>query len=200
MKIRYLIPALVLLGGCNGGILAPPGEAPALYTLNAPEAPSSGTPVSWQLLIDQPKAPLDLDSARIAIIPAPYRLDYFANVIWADRVPAMLQALLLESFEKSGRIAAVQRQSGGLRDDFALSTDIEHFEVNAAQGAPAVHIGLTARLVRSRDRSIVATQAFEATAPTGSGFAGVVPAFDAALRDLLPKIVDWSLDAGSRNP
>ena len=200
MKILYLFPALLALSGCGGGILAPSGAAPTLYTLSATGTPSPGPAVAWQLLIDQPKAALELDSARIAIVPAPYRFDYFANVTWADRVPAMLQTLLLENFEKSGRIAAVQRQSGGLRDDFTLSTNIENFEVDASQGSPAVHIHLTARLVRSRDRTIIATQAFEANAPTGSGFDGVVPAFDAALKDMLPKIVDWSLAAGSRNP
>jgi cholesterol transport system auxiliary component len=112
----------------------------------------------------------------------------------------MLQELLLQTFDRSGRIAAVQRQSGGLKSDFLLTAEIENFEVDNAAAEPGAHIRLAARLVRSRDRAIVATRSFEATVPSGSSFDGAVAAFDSGLQSVLPQIVDWTLTQGSQHP
>ena len=43
---------------------------------------------------------------------------------WTDRVPAMIQTLLVASFENTGKIVAVGRESVGLRADFLLKTEI----------------------------------------------------------------------------
>jgi len=200
MKRIPLILLLLALTGCSG-LLAPSGSPAKLYTLSAPKEVAMTAPqANWQLLVAMPGAELDLDTPRIAIIPEPSRMDYYADVTWADRPPAMLQELLLQSFDRSGRIAAVQKQSGGLKSDFILTADIEDFEVDTTAGDPAVHIRVAARLVRSRDRAIVATRSFEANAPAGANFDGAIAAFDGALQSMLPQIVDWTLTQGSRNP
>ena len=196
----WLLLLPLLLAGCGGGLLAPSGPPPALYRLEAPrEVRVAGSPASWQLLVDKPTAPLALDTTRIAIIPAPGRIDYYADVAWADGVPAMLQELILQSFDRSGRIQAVQRQSGGLRADYILAVDLQDFEANAAENPAAIRIRLTARLVRMSDRSIVASRDFEAKAPIGNGFDTVVSGFDQALDALLPNLVAWTLSEGNRN-
>ena len=139
MKRIALIMLTTMLAGCSASSLLAPSGAPAkLYTLDAPKDVTTNAPqANWQLLIAMPDAPMDLDTSRIAIAPAPTRIDYYADVAWADRPSAMLQALLLQSFDRSGRIAAVQRQSGALKSDFILTADIEDFEVDAASGDPA---------------------------------------------------------------
>jgi cholesterol transport system auxiliary component len=201
MRRIALAVVSLMLAGCGGGLLAPSGSPAKLYTLSAPkDMTTSGPQANWQLLVAMPDAVLELNSARIAIAPAPARIDYYADVAWADRPPAMLQELLLQSFDRSGRIAAVQRQSGGLKYDFILTTDIQDFEVDAASGDPAVHIRVSARLVRSRDRAIAAARNFEATVPAGGSFDGAISAFNGAVQSLLPQIVDWTLTQGSRNP
>ena len=202
MKRIPLIVLLLTLSGCSASSLLAPSGAPAkLYTLSAPKEVSTSAPqANWQLLVAVPGAQLDLNTPRIAIIPAPSRLDYYADVTWADRPPAMLQDLLVQSFDRSGRIAAVQSQSGGLKSDFILSTNIENFEVDTTAGDPSAHIRVSARLVRSRDRAIVAARSFEANAPAGGNFDGAIAAFDGALQSMLPQIVDWTLTQGSRNP
>jgi len=200
--IRH-IPILLALAltGCSGGLLAPSGAPPKIYTLSAPkEIASSASQAGWQLLIAMPAAVNDINTTRIAIIPAPSRMDYYADVTWADRPAAMLQELLLQSFDRSGRIAAVQRQSGGLKSDFLLTTEIEDFEVDNAAAEPNAHIRVTARLVRSRDRAIVATRNFEATVPSGNSFDGAIAAFDGGLQAVLPQMVDWTLTQGNQHP
>jgi len=193
---------LLALTGCSASSLLAPSGAPAkIYTLSAPKEVATGGPqANWQLLIAMPGAETDLDTPRIAIVPAPSRMDYYANVTWADRPSAMLQDLLLQSFDRSGRIAAVQKQTGGLKSDFILTVDIEDFEVDAATGDPAAHIRIATRLVRGRDRAIVAARSFEASVPAGASFDGAIAAFDGALQSILPQIVDWTLTQGSRNP
>ena len=127
-------------------------------------------------------------------------MDYYADVSWADRPPAMLQELLLESFERSGRIAAVQKRSGELKSDFLLTTEIEDFEVDTTAAEPSVHIRVAAWLVRSRDHAIVAMRSFDALVPCGSVFNGAIAAFDNGLKSLLPQMVDWTLTQGSQHP
>lgn len=200
--MRSAAPILLILalGGCSASSLLAPSGAPAkLYTLSAPkQVTTSGTEIGWQLLIAMPSAGLDINTPRIAVIPAPSRMDYYADVSWTDRPPAMLQELLLESFERSGRIAAVQKQSGGLKSDFLLTAEIEDFEVDTTAAEPGAHIRISARLVRSRDRAIVAARSFETTVPAGS-FDGAIAAFDSGLQSLLPQMVDWTLTQGSQH-
>ena len=197
---RGILVLLLMLPGCADDLLGPSGPAPKLYTLVAPQAAASpGPTVTWQLLVDAPSATLALDSSRIAIAPAPNRIDYYADVAWADRAPAMLQEAILESFDRSGRIPAVQRQAGGLRADYVLALDLQNFEVDAAQASPAAHLRFTAKLVRMRDRSIVASHDFEADAPIrGAGFDAVTEAFEQGLGEVLPELVSWTLAEGDR--
>jgi cholesterol transport system auxiliary component len=198
---RSLLLLPIALAGCSASsLLAPSGEPAKLYTLSAPdEVAISAAQANWQLLIAMPDAALDINISRIAIAPTPDRIDYYANVAWADRPPAMLQEILLQSFDKSGRIAAVGRQSGGLKADFILSTDLQDFEVETGHGDPCVHLRITARLVRTRDRAIVATRSFDAAPPASGSFDGAIAGFDSAVAQLLPEIVGWTLTEGNRN-
>jgi len=199
MKAVPLLVAMLALGGCSN-LLAPSGAPAKLYTLSAAARADSKAPqVRWQLLVAMPDAALDLNNVRIALAPAPTRIDYYADVTWADRPPAMLQALLLESFDNSGRISAVQRQSSGLKSDFVLTSNIQDFQVETFD-QPIVHIGLTARLIRTRDRTIVASRRFETTSSAGANFDGAIAAFDTDLQTLLPQIVDWTLNQGAAKP
>lgn len=190
---------ILFLSGCTGNLLGPSGNPPNLYRLSAPaETQTAAASAHWQLVVEEPTATQDLDTARIAIAPDPARIDYYANVSWTDRAPAMVQELLLQAFERSGKIAAVQRQTGNVRPDFLLSSDLQNFAAEASAGA--VHVTLAARLVRMRDHTIVASRSFDATAPVSGSFDGTVAAFDRAMQTLLPQIVDWTLAQGNGNP
>ena len=203
--MKRVLPAaalLLLLDACSvGGLLAPSGAPARLYTLSAPATIATDGPrAGWQLLIGMPDAQMDINQVQIAVTPDSTRIDYYKEVAWADRPSAMLQALILQSFDRSGRIAAVERQSGNLKSDFQLNADIENFEVDAGAAAPAAHVRLTLKLVRSRDRTIVATRTFDVAKPAGPTFDGAIAAFNAGLAELLPQIVDWTLTQGNANP
>lgn len=193
---RWLAGGAVLgLAGCASLFVAtPPGH---LYRLSADGSSLPGLPrVAAQLLIDQPQAPAGLDTSRIALSRSPLSLDYYAGSQWTDRVPDLLQDLLVTAFENSGAIAAVGRTGAGLRGDFILATEIRHFEADydAAAGPPLVRVTLIARLVSAPRRTIVAQARFDRRVrAAGTGVPDVVAAFDAATDAVLRDIVVWTL-------
>jgi len=187
-----------LLAGC-ADIL--PGNTPKLFILTPKNTYDADLPkVPWQLLVEQPDAPLSLDTTRIALQNSPTTIDYFANAAWTDRAPIMVQRLLIESFENTGKITAVGRDAVGLRADYVLKTDLRDFEADYTDpnAPPTVRVRLVVRLVKMPERQIVGewgdTQ--RATASVNSTDA-IIYAFDEALGAAMKRVVQWTLRSGS---
>ena len=125
---RRLVPSAFIfaLAGCSGLF---GGEPIHLYRLTPKSTYPPNLPHrSVQLLVDVPLAPAGLDNSRIALSRSPVSIDYFADSEWTDRAPLLVQTALLQSFENSKTITAIDRESVGLRADFVLRTEIRHFE------------------------------------------------------------------------
>ena len=121
--------AALTLAGCGGNLIGPPSPAPQSYVLHPELGAIADAPsVPWQLIVGVPNAPESLDTERIALERAPNTMDYFANAQWADRVPLLVQSLLIEGFEKSGRIAAVGRERSDNRADYIMHTENREFD------------------------------------------------------------------------
>ena len=207
----WLGGASVALTGCAGG-LALLNSAPTLYTLTPKSTFDEDLPtVEWQLLIEIPAASAGLDTPRIALLRMPVRLDYFADVAWTTRAPEMVQTLLVESFENSGRIVSVGRESIGLRADYVLKTELREFqaeyfregqrpEAELQSIAPLVRVGINAKLVKIPEREIIAGENFEAVeVAEASTMDSIILAFDEALGKVLRRIVEWGLTQGQAN-
>ena len=180
--------------GCARLFVAPPGR---LYRLTPKSTYPSNLPhVTAQLLVDVPVAPAGLDTDRIALARSPITLDYFADSDWTDQVPLLVQAALVASFERSGTITAIDRESIGLRADFVLKSEIRHFEAEygAAGGPPNAWVAIGARLVKMPERAIIAQASFEQrTAAAENEVPSVVAAFDEALGAVMKDIVVWTV-------
>ena len=191
--------ALVLaLTGCTKLLgLGPP---PHLYRVTLRSTYPGDLPHrSGQLLVDVPFAPAGLDTARIALSRSAVSIDYFADSEWIDRVPLMVQTALLDSFESSGAITAIDREAIGLRADLILKTDIRHFEAlyDSRAGPPEVWVAIVTRLVDPSGREVVAHASFERRKQAqGNDIAQIVLAFDEALGGVINDIVAWT----ARNP
>ena len=175
-------------------------DPPSLYTLTPKSTFDEDLPnVSWQLLIEPPVAAAGLDTVRIALRRDPVTLEYYASVAWTERAPEMVQTLLVESFENSGRIVSVGRESIGLRADYILMTELREFQAEylGGAGAPEVRVRLNAKLVRIPQREIVAGENFEYVVPaTSNQFQDVIFAFDDALGKVMRRLVEWTLRVG----
>ena len=171
--------------------------APHLYRVTLKSTYPVNLPhLSGQLLVDVPSAPAGLDTARIALSRSAVSIDYFADSEWIDRVPLMVQTALLDSFESSGAITAIDREAIGLRADLILKTDIRHFEAlyDSRDRPPEVWVEISARLVDPSGRDVVAHASFERRKQAqGSDIAQIVPAFDDALGGVMEDIVGWTV-------
>jgi len=191
----------LLAGGCTG--LLPSIETPPnLYRLTPKSTFGDGlVPVSWQLVIDAPYAEAAINSQRIALMHSPIQVEYYARTNWTDRAPDMIQGLIVESFENSGMIESVGRQSAGLRSNFVLLPELREFQAEYFEpGPPVVRVRINVKLIRMPDRVIVDNQSFETTVTaTADEIGAIVLAFDEALGHVLKELVRWTLITGSQN-
>lgn len=199
---RFLLLAFTALplGACALADVAS-GPAPALYVLTAPEVDMpGGANAAAQLVVEEFSAPAAIDTARVVYKSSPNSIAYYAGARWADRAPRMIAALAVETLSDTGRFPAVTGPGAPVRTDLALSGDIRAFEAYRASGAgfgesaTSIRVSLFVRLVRLRDRSIVASREFTAEAKAGSGMDGVVAGYDAALDEVLTALALWTFE------
>ena len=199
LRTGFVVLLAGAAAGCADGLQSVLGEPPKLYLLTSKSAFSPGlSEVGWQLAIEPPIAEAGLDTARIALRRDPVSLEYYAGASWVDAAPIMIQTLLVESFENSGRIVGVGRQSAALRPDYSLRTDLREFQAEydgQGQGPPRVRVRLNAKLVKMPQRTIIGATTVERTeAAAAADMGSVVRAFDRALGKVLKRIVEWTFD------
>jgi cholesterol transport system auxiliary component len=194
---RRFLPGILVLGlaGCSG--LFGGGSPTHLYRVTPKSTYPPNLPhPSVQLLIDLPLSPAGLDTVRIALTRSAVSIDYFADAEWTDRVPLLVQTALVQSFENSRTITAIDRESVGLRADFILKPEIRHFEAvyDSANGPPEVWIEINVRLVNPSDREVVAQTSVEQRRPAlANDVPSIVMAFDDALGSVMKDIVEWTV-------
>jgi cholesterol transport system auxiliary component len=191
----FLLAVPAGLAACSGPLGG--GSPPQLYTLTPVKDFPPNLPRSTaQLLIEAPSAPGGLDTERIALMKSAISLDYFAGAAWTDRAPKMVQDLFVESFENTGKIAAIDRESLALRADFVLEPDLRDFTAIYATEGPTVRIRMGLKLVRLPEKQIVGQHTSSADTPaTENSVGAVVMAFDSALHKVMADAVTWTLTA-----
>lgn len=153
--------------------------------------------IAAQLVIDEPTAASSVNTDRIAVKPNPYQVQYFPKARWIDRAPLMVQTILVESFENTGKVAAVGRQAIGLSADFTLVTDLREFQATVGEGENApitVIVHLNMKIVQEPLGLIVASKSFQRQVPAvSSEMISVVIAFDKALGKTMGQAVEWTV-------
>jgi phospholipid/cholesterol/gamma-HCH transport system substrate-binding protein len=173
------------------------GGAPAqkiTYDLRAPENPGPPSKtIKGQLAIPEPTAVAMLETQRMLFSPAK-DVPSFADFLWADAIPKLLQARLIEGFENYDIAHAPLRNADVGRADFQLLIDVRRFRV-ALDSEPAVEIGLSARIVDKSGKVIASrlfedSQKFDKVEPTAA-----VAAFDAAFGRIAKDMIGWTVQA-----
>ena len=189
----------VWLAGC-GSLLGPSNPPAQIYRLNPQFAVQQvGQPVAWQLAVARPDTTQTLDTDRIALLRGSV-IDYYADAQWNDSAPRLVQSLLIQAFDKSGRVQAATRDSASLRADLTLATELRDFEAQYDSGnaAPLVVIDLQAKLLDQRGQVIASVESRQTTRASQNNVASVVEAFDQATAATLSRIVGWTLQATPR--
>jgi cholesterol transport system auxiliary component len=190
--------AMFILAGCSD-LIGPSSEPSQIYRIT-PVFPSTspGQPADWQLSISRPEASQSLRTDRIAL-QRNGTLDYYANAQWTDNSPQLVQSLLVEAFEKSGKIRAVGKDAEGLNANLILQSELRNFEAvyDSPDSAPHAVIDIEIKLIRPAAREVVASREFHQEVPaTANTVAAANLAFNAASAALLQSIVDWTVEQG----
>ena len=198
-----LAGAAPLIAGCGGIQLLPTPMQPQLYLLRPDIVAPAGAPVQWRLSVGTPDASASLDTERIALSRSATTMDYFANAAWPDRLPAILQRLLVQSFDASNRIVAVARDTTGVENDYVLETEIRDFEARYGDpnAAPQILVSIQAKLARMPQREIIASLNVRQQAQASENMLdAIVIAFNQATAAAIAQIADWTLKAPSPVP
>lgn len=173
------------------GASTPPPKT--VYNLQAAAAPATpGKPLKDQLVLPEPSTVTMYDTQRILFSP-PNDSAEFANAQWADTIPRLLQARLIQSFENYDIAHAPLRNADGVDANYQLLIDIREFQV-AAGAAPAARIAFSARLLKQG--KVVAARVFSASQPVDKvDPATVVAAFDGAFAAVAKGLIAWTVEA-----
>ena len=193
----------VLLGaGCAVPLAAcsllPNSPAAQIYRLDPTiDDPPDGPALQERLLVDLPNASASLDTDRIALTRDRTRFDYYADSVWTDRAPVLLQALLIEAFENDGGIAEIGRDAGTMTPDYLLATELRDFEASYAASddrPPDIVVELGLGLIRMADRQMIDRTTIRERAPARrNNVDAVVEAFDTAVGKVLAQSVAWTV-------
>ena len=134
-----------------------------------------------------------LETQRMLFSPAS-ELPGFSEFLWADAIPKLFQARLIESFENYDIAHAPLRTADIGQTDFQLLIDVRRFRV-AMDTGPAVEIALSARIV-DKDGKVIASRLFEES----QKFDKVEPqaavaAFNDAFGRIAKNMIDWTVQA-----
>ncbi len=194
---RRAVLTLTAAAGLSACTFPGAGEPPQLYTLTPKSTFDPNLPkVDWQMIVERPIAAAGLNTQRIALQKSPVTLDYFARANWTDTGPQLVQTLLIESFENTGKIRAVTRESTQLRPDYVLQTELREFQAEYASPSqpPTIRVRLNAKMIRLPDRVIIGNNTVERTFPAAKAdMDSIVLAFDEALGKVMKQIVEWAL-------
>lgn len=184
-------PALaagVLCLGLLGCALAG-SKPPATYDLVAPRSFSAKPrPAPWQLVVYEPTAVHALETNRLMVRPQADQVSYYKDVAWSDRLPRLVQARIIETFQNSGSVKAVSSGTG----QYALVTDLRAFQIDVTSGKAYAEIEIFAKLVNTGSGKVVATKGFSARVPATTDSPGdAIAALNQAFTEVLQDTMTW---------
>jgi len=174
------------------GVTAPPAKI--TYDLRALQnAGPAGKTINVQWTIPEPTAVTMLETQRFLFSPA-QEYPGFAEAMWADSLPKLLQARLIESFENYDIAHAPLRAADIGQTEFQLLIDVRRFRV-AVDSKPIAEIALSARII-DKNGKVVASRLLEES----EKFDHVAPpeaaaAFSEAFGRIAKNMIAWTVQA-----
>jgi cholesterol transport system auxiliary component len=132
-----------------------------VYVLRASAAPprSELTSSTVSLHVGRPIAGPGLDSDHIVLVQSDHRMSYFAGSRWPAALPAVVEALAVDTLRSSGAWSTVQDSGSAFSSDYLLQIVIRRFEAGYSGGsaAPQVHVVLDCTVGRRAGREVLAS-------------------------------------------
>lgn len=186
------------LEGIIGGLekLTGAGEKKPVmvYDLSAAkEFPALAKTIKQQMVVPDPSSILAFDTQKILIRSAAGTFSSIEDAQWADNLPKLMQARILQSFENAHQIGAVSRPIDQLEGAYRLELGIRNFQISLLP-APTAVVEFSARLLDGKG-NVVGARMFDASAPAKSVQASdAVAALDAAFAKATQELVVWTAE------
>ncbi|MCF8478786.1 MAG: ABC-type transport auxiliary lipoprotein family protein [Pseudolabrys sp.] len=193
--MSWALPLILplVLAGCAGGGLGDLGKSPpTAYNLDAAgDFPRQSRSARGLLAIAEPVALSAYDGEKIVVRPNPAEAAQLGGAQWQDRLPKLMQARILQSFENAKRLRAVARPGDRVVADFLLMTEVRAFEISVAEGSAVVEIA--AKIVSQRTGRIIAARVFRTSVPAAaSEGAAAIAALNEAFMKMERELVLWT--------
>jgi phospholipid/cholesterol/gamma-HCH transport system substrate-binding protein len=189
-RVEGLIGGLENLAGTGT-----PKRGPPIYDLSAATAfPQIDKTIKAQLVVPDTGALILFDTQKILIRGGDGTYSTIDNAQWADNLPKLIQARVVQSFENAHQLSAVSRPLDQLTAEYRLELAIRSFQIDAEPSAKAV-VDLTARLVN--DKGVVTgARQFTASIPAKSTEGpDAAAALSEAFAKVAGEIVLWTVGA-----
>ncbi|NOD34453.1 MULTISPECIES: ABC-type transport auxiliary lipoprotein family protein [unclassified Ruegeria] len=201
IKPVFALLAFALIGGCAGlGTLQQAAKPNDLYLLTPKSTFSSALPrIQKQIVVEEPTATAAVNTDQIAIQPTPLQVQYLPRARWVDRAPLIVQTLLVESYENSGKVAAVGRSTVGLRADYVIAPDLREFQGIVVQETETsksvrIEVRMNIKVIDEYEDKIIASSSFQENVVAASEQTpDLIEAFDKALGRAMRDAVEWSI-------
>jgi cholesterol transport system auxiliary component len=172
-----------LVGACSS-------SPPTTYDLTAPRQAARGGALGAQIAVAEPVAVQALEAERILVKDSSGAISFLGGAQWADRLPRLIQARLIQTFENASRIRAVSRPTDRITPDYQLTSEIRAFQIDASTNQAVVEMSV--KLVNDRSGRIATARVFSARSAVQTiNPQTAAKALDRALSSVLLQIVRW---------
>lgn len=189
-RVEGLIGGLEKLTGTGT-----PAKGPAIFDLAAAnDFPAAEKKIGQQLVVPDPNVLILFDSQKILTRAGDGTYGNIADAQWADNLPKLVEARLVQSFENAQQLNMVSRPIDTLNPAFRLETTIRSFYISTDPTPQAV-VEVAARLVSDKGE-VAAARVFSATVPTKSIEApDAVAALNEAFAKVAGEMVTWTVES-----
>lgn len=203
VSVVFMVVSLALLSGCASLVdsLTPVETAIIFDLIPLDENVVSGRRVGYSLSISEPRASAVVDSDKVLVRPSPVVIQYYGDIIWADRIPKLVHRRIVQAFEDSKRVRSVAARSDGFESQYDLLVEIRDFHIepslreNVVVEKPIrVKVTFFAKLVSERAakvvRSVKITKIVEVNVESRENIA---LAFNQAFSEATVSLINWTL-------
>jgi phospholipid/cholesterol/gamma-HCH transport system substrate-binding protein len=171
----------------------PQAKPPATYDLTAANGfPASQKTISAKLVVPDPQAILVYDTQKILVRTAQGTYSNLEGAQWADNLPKLMQARVLQSFENAHQLKSVSRPGDQTEGVYRLELGVRNFQISL-EPTPTAVVEFSARLLNDKG-DVAGARTFSVSVPAKSEQAAdAVSALNAAFSNAAGELVTWTL-------
>ena len=175
----------------------PDSAPPVIYDLTSPQKfPAIDKPLEGPIVVPDISTVLLYDTQKILVRPSGGDNPSFETARWADSLPRLLQARIVQSFENANFLGKVTKPLDGGTPKFQLLIDLRRFQITTGSQSPEADIEFSAKLVSDEGGKVVAAKIFRVTVPTKvTDAAAAAAVLNEAFQKAATELVIWTVDS-----